>query len=223
MAGPELPPSQARGLILDVGSEKQPFLQVTRASEQITKESIARTPRLLLAIPRPRRPTFAASIGLSVGRHCADLILSTETLEHVPDPSVFLDEAFRCLRPGGHLLLTVPFAARWHYIPPGFLAIHSLWPEPPLAQFRFHRGCSLRPGKCPDGCLLQDPGDFDLAGHASVPVPWKRAMARVLGVVSFPLAFLIALVGQLSLLFEGGDDCLGYTAIALRPAQGGSA
>ena len=47
----------------------------------------------------------------------ADVVLATETLEHVVDPPAFLAEAHRCLRPGGRLVLTVPFAARWHYIP----------------------------------------------------------------------------------------------------------
>ncbi len=50
-----------------------------------------------------------------------DFLISTETLEHVPCPTRFLAEAFRCLKPGGQLLLTVPFAARWHYIP------HDYW------------------------------------------------------------------------------------------------
>ncbi len=47
----------------------------------------------------------------------ADTVLCTETLEHVLDPPGFLAEAKRSLRPGGRLILTVPFAARWHYVP----------------------------------------------------------------------------------------------------------
>ena len=48
-------------------------------------------------------------------------VLATETLEHVSRPVRFLAEARRCLSPGGRLMLTVPFAARWHYIP------HDYW------------------------------------------------------------------------------------------------
>lgn len=47
----------------------------------------------------------------------ADTVLCTETLEHVLEPLDFLAEARRSLRPGGRLILTVPFAARWHYVP----------------------------------------------------------------------------------------------------------
>jgi SAM-dependent methyltransferase len=46
-----------------------------------------------------------------------DTALCTEVLEHIPDPAAFLARTHRCLRPGGRLVLTVPFAARWHFIP----------------------------------------------------------------------------------------------------------
>ena len=41
--------------------------------------------------------------------------------EHVPEPTAFLEHAFRALRPGGTVIITTPFAARWHYIP------HDYW------------------------------------------------------------------------------------------------
>ena len=45
------------------------------------------------------------------------MVLCTETLEHVLETRRFLAEAARCLAPGGTLLFTIPFAARWHFIP----------------------------------------------------------------------------------------------------------
>jgi len=68
-----------------------------------------------------------------------DVVLATETLEHVPEPKVFLAEARRVLRPGGRIVLTVPFAARWHYIP------HDYWRYTPSSL----RICSRGRGSAP--------------------------------------------------------------------------
>lgn len=46
---------------------------------------------------------------------CADVLLSTQVLEHVDDPSVYLAEAFRLLKPGGLLLLSTH--GIWWYHP----------------------------------------------------------------------------------------------------------
>lgn len=43
-----------------------------------------------------------------------DLLLATETLEHVADPDAFLAQARRVLGDDGRLIRTVPFVARWH-------------------------------------------------------------------------------------------------------------
>ena len=71
------------------------------------------------AIPCRTRSITRAIMADSFGS--VDVVLCTEALEHVPEPAVFLAEAYRCLKPGGRLLLTVPFAARWHFIP------HDYW------------------------------------------------------------------------------------------------
>jgi 2-polyprenyl-3-methyl-5-hydroxy-6-metoxy-1,4-benzoquinol methylase len=46
-----------------------------------------------------------------------DTVLSTQTLEHVPDPFFYIREAARVLKPGGVLILTAPMSWRHHEEP----------------------------------------------------------------------------------------------------------
>jgi SAM-dependent methyltransferase len=144
-----------------------------------------------------------------------DTALCTEVLEHIPDPAAFLARAHRCLRPGGRLVLTVPFAARWHFIP------YDYWRYTPSGLSR----------------LLTDAGFGDVRVQARgnpLTVACYKAMTllitlllgsgtgipgaakRVLGVLLLPLLAALACVANLSLLTDWGDDCLGYTVTARR-------
>ncbi len=49
-----------------------------------------------------------------------DLILSTQVLEHVPDPATYLAEAHRLLKPGGRLILTTHGTFDEHGCPDDF-------------------------------------------------------------------------------------------------------
>jgi SAM-dependent methyltransferase len=152
----------------------------------------------------------------------ADLVLATETLEHVPDPRHFVREAFRVLRPRANLVLTVPFAARWHFIP------HDYWRFTP-SGFR---------------CILDEAGFTDLKIYArgnAVTVasyknlallaalllpqtrsPLKGLVLRTVGLFTLPLFVMLAIIGNLSLRTAGGDDCIGYTVLAMKPPAGES-
>ena len=46
-----------------------------------------------------------------------DCILSTQVLEHVEDPAAYLQECYRVLSPGGHLLLTTHGIFEDHAVP----------------------------------------------------------------------------------------------------------
>jgi hypothetical protein len=118
--------------------------------------------------------------------------------------------------------LTVPFSARWHFIP------HDYWRFTPSAFERLLRQAGFRDVhvhargnavtvaayKVMTVILTASVGR-DAAGSVSP----DRLIGRLLGIVALPLLPLLALVGQISLRGAGGDDCLGYTVIAGRPSD----
>ena len=57
--------------------------------------------------------------------NCTDTVVTFQVLEHIPEPKFFLSEAIRILRPGGKIIITVPFM--WH--------VH----EAPYDYFRYTR------------------------------------------------------------------------------------
>jgi SAM-dependent methyltransferase len=156
-----------------------------------------------------------------------DVILATETLEHVSDPNLFLEEAARVSRPTGTLILTVPFAARWHYIP------HDYWRFTPsglkvlLENAGFFKVEIYARGNewtvlfykvisCLAPLLLANP-----SGKNSGKL-LELIVRRILGIGAFPFIFLSALIGALTLKFNcTGDDCLGYTVVARRQSSNG--
>jgi SAM-dependent methyltransferase len=145
-----------------------------------------------------------------------DYVLATETLEHIPDPGGFLSEAFRCLRTGGELILTVPFAARWHYIP------HDYWRFTPAALQRLLTTAGFSAirvyarGNTLTVAAYKVMGVILVASIGRRPFTQDFGIARLLGLAALPLLPLLAVVGGLSLLGDGGNDCLGYTVLARR-------
>ena len=43
---------------------------------------------------------------LDLPDNCIDVVLSTQVLEHVQNPALYVSEAYRVLKPGGHMILT---------------------------------------------------------------------------------------------------------------------
>jgi SAM-dependent methyltransferase len=150
----------------------------------------------------------------------ADSVLCTETLEHVLDTASFLSELNRALAPGGRLILTVPFAARWHFVPLDYWrytpsGLEQLLTTAGFCEVRVYaRGGALAvAGYKVLGLVM-----LLLAGHGhhgAAPV-----LSRLAGVCLLPLAALAALAGNLGLKFPGtAEDTLGYTVLA-RKDQG---
>jgi SAM-dependent methyltransferase len=150
-----------------------------------------------------------------------DVVLCTETLEHVVQPQVFLAEAFRCLKPGGRLLLTVPFAARWHFIP------HDYWRFTPsglktlLNGAGFSRIAVYARGNALTVCCYKIMAlVLPLLFPQDKNVP-KRLLSRMGGLLLSPVLVIFAVIANASMRGKGGDDCLGYTVLANRESSSG--
>jgi SAM-dependent methyltransferase len=208
----------AKGTLLDVGCGAQPYRRLL--SPDVRYRAIDSADALEHFGYSAPDTTYYSGSRWPVDDAEIDTVLCTETLEHVLDPVKFLQEAWRCLCPGGQLILTVPFAARWHFIP------HDYWRFTPsalrhlleLSRFEdirvYARGNSLTVACYKNMAvvisLLMPQGRRD----------WKSLAGRVLGILLLPIFGTCALVGNLSLHSSCGDDCLGYTVLARRPSLG---
>jgi SAM-dependent methyltransferase len=205
---------QRRGLVVDVGCGAQPYRSLLNPGATYQGIDQADAQRHFgysmpdtIYYDGDRWPLADAS---------ADVVLSTETLEHVPDPPVYLAQAFRCMKPSGRLILTVPFAARWHFIP------HDYWRFTPSGLRRLLSAAGFT-----EIAIFARENAVTVACYKVMALllrllmpqtksPWSRIVLRSVGVVMLPLLLVLALIADLSLFFDGGDDCLGYTVAALR-------
>jgi len=101
--------------ILDLGGEKGMSKRGTFEVETLNQNVVA------LNISRKKEIDIEGDGGLlPIKSTSFDLVLCAETLEHVPDPVVVLQEIHRVLADGGVLLATVPFNFRIHGDPYDF-------------------------------------------------------------------------------------------------------
>jgi SAM-dependent methyltransferase len=202
------------GTVLDVGCGAQPFRSLVNLHATYqgidTDEAKAH-----FGYEMPNTTYFSGDIW-PVATASVDVVLCTETLEHVYDTRRFLAEAARCLAPGGTLLLTVPFAARWHFVPYDYWRFTPSSLNQLLTAAGFHNvGVYSRGNACTVACYKL----MTLLLMLLMPQIASRIsslLLRLAGLIFLPLFVLLAAVANLSLRGRGGDDCLGYTVFAVR-------
>ncbi len=134
--------------------------------------------------------------------------ICTETLEHTPEPRLLIDEIYRVLKAGGDGVVTVPWSARFHYIPYDYFrftpsALSLIFKSFPKVEIE-ERGADLLVivSKCITAYLRL----FFISG----PLRWLGVLT---GVLLFPMAIFFVLLGHIFLLMNWGakEDPLGYT------------
>jgi len=201
-----------RGIALDVGCGAQPYRYLLGPQTEYigidTNESKA---HFGYELPDVR---YFSGDSWPVEDSSVDFVLCTEAMEHVPVPETLLQEASRCLVSRGTVLLTVPFAARWHFIP------HDYWRFTPSGLQRllgragfinvrvYARGNAVTVACYKVMALILR---MVFPQNASWPA---RTMIQIASLPFVPVLLLLAVFARLSLWGNGGDDCLGYTVLA---------
>jgi SAM-dependent methyltransferase len=203
---------QVRGTLVDVGCGAQPYRQLL--AKGVNYIGIDSEEARTVFGYNTSDTRYYDGFSWPVEDGLADIVLATETLEHVSDPEQFLREARRVLRTGGTLAMTIPFAARWHYVPVDYwrftpAGLTRLLGKSEFTEIEIYaRGNALTVAcyKC-------------LALLAVLVLPQGRSpvgalLMRIAGLVLSPFVVVLAVIGNLSLGLGSGDDCLGYTVFA---------
>jgi SAM-dependent methyltransferase len=137
-----------------------------------------------------------------------DAVLCTEVLEHVYEHGRLVREIHRVLKPGGEGFITVPWSARFHYIP------HDYFRYTPTALGRIFGMFSA---------VSVEPRGTDVTAIANkLVVLWCRGLApssawrwilAPLWLAAAPLVAAWIAIAHVGLAFGWGsaDDPLGYT------------
>jgi SAM-dependent methyltransferase len=86
------------GRVLDYGSAEAPYRSFFRPDAEFVTADLPGNPDASLELN--------ADGTVPAPDESFDAVLSTQVLEHVPDPQLYLSECFRVLRPGGRMLLS---------------------------------------------------------------------------------------------------------------------
>ncbi len=99
--------SYAKGQLLDVGCGSKPYLSILKDKVEIY---------IGLDLPSLYKEidVYGSALEIPFRDRSFDTVLSTQVLEHVPEPSKMMGEIGRVIKPGGYLMLTAPQTARIH-------------------------------------------------------------------------------------------------------------
>lgn len=143
-----------------------------------------------------------------------DNVLCFEVMEHVYDYNNLLSEIFRVLKPGGTLLLSVPFAAKYHFVPFDFFRY-----TPAALKLIFERnGFEIDE-------IRRRGGDVAVLFHQIIVVILglffsTSFLKKCFGFILLPLGIVSGFLANISEYFDLGapENTLGYFLVCKRPS-----
>jgi len=102
-----------KGRLLDVGCGHRPYEKTffAGASEYVGCDYLS---------DRSRPDVICSALDLTFPDNSFDTVVSTEVLEHVPDPQLALREMFRVAKPGARVIVSTPLYWLRHEVPYDF-------------------------------------------------------------------------------------------------------
>lgn len=139
-----------------------------------------------------------------------DGFICTEVLEHVFEHQRLISDIHRVLKPGGTGIVTVPWSARYHYIP------HDYFRYTPSALsilFGNFTEVTIRP-RGNDLAVIANKLIVIWARNV-IPITWPKLLIMPLCLLALPPLLLVVCLAHLGMAFELGstDDPLGYTIV----------
>lgn len=98
-------------LVIDIGCGQKPYTDVFTGARYVG---------LKYGTEKASPDIVGDAQRLPLMNNCADIVFSTQVIEHVPHPEKLIRESFRILKPKGILLLTGPFYWPLHEKPYDF-------------------------------------------------------------------------------------------------------
>lgn len=196
------------GEILDVGCGEMPFRSLLGSDVRYTGIDVPAASDFGMTQHADVLPFDGLTIPFPDARF--DHVLCTEVLEHAEAPEALVAEMHRVLKPGGTLVMTVPFAARVHHAPYDF------------HRFTRYRLVQLLVGFA-DTHIEERGDDLAVLANKLIVITLRLARPRPALLLLWPLVLLLAplsgialAVAHLSLRFGWGSlmDPLGYGAEA---------
>lgn len=139
-----------------------------------------------------------------------DAVICTEVLEHVQDFQYLIDEIYRTAKKGADVIVTIPWSARYHYIPYDYFRY-----TPSSLKTMF--------GQFSEVNIKNRGTDFSVIGSKIIVLffrgffpdkLWKYVFLPIY-LVCLPILIVAVIIAHLAIIFEIGsiDDPLGYTIV----------